>query len=143
MIYQLRYTVAASAMAITVVAIGCGTEQRPVGTTMTTSAGWVPISDATQKFAADRCEWEAACNNVGQGRKFSDSNVCLSESQRKLQSELGTAGCARAIDAGEFAECLQAVHDERCEQSLDSVTRLKACRAEKLCVQLQRGSLGG
>lgn len=143
MICQLRGVLAASAVVVAALQMGCGSEQRPVGTTMTTGARWVPIGDATDKLSAGVCEREVRCNDVGQGRKFSDYDGCVSQYHRNTQQSLEAAGCSRAIDDGELDTCLRAIQDERCDRPLDTVGRLKACRAEALCVRLQRGSLGG
>ncbi|WP_394838142.1 DUF6184 family natural product biosynthesis lipoprotein [Pendulispora rubella] len=137
MLYQLRCTLAASTMALAMVPLGCSSAPPRVGTTETTGAAWMEIDGAVHALAAARCDRQASC------RRVPDRNTCVLEGHRATQSELQAGGCAGAIDHRAYEECHEALAREPCAESLESIPQVKACRAEKLCVRLQRGSLGG
>ncbi|WP_394848665.1 DUF6184 family natural product biosynthesis lipoprotein [Pendulispora brunnea] len=133
MLYQLRFAVSTMAVAM----VACSSTPQPVGTTETTGAAWMDIDGAVHALAAARCDRQSACNRVP------DRNACVLEGHRATQTELETRGCSGAIEHRAYEECRQALAQEPCGDSRASIPQVKECRAEKLCVRLQRGSLGG
>jgi len=137
MLYQLRRTLAAATVAIATVPLGCASEPPRSSATATSGAAWLEMEDASHALAATRCDRRSACSRVA------DRTACVLEDHRTTQSELQSAGCAGAIRHRAFEGCREALEREPCAASRASIPQLSACRAEKLCVQLQRGSFGG
>ena len=102
---------------------------------MTTSTNWIANDDGVRRLASERCTREVECNNVGKDRKYADHDACMRELQHDIGIDLRTNECPRGLDGRAFDECLTAVHDEKCANPFDAVTRLRTCRTGKLCIR--------
>jgi hypothetical protein len=95
-----------------------------------------PAASASGSIAAARCDREVKCNRVGVHGKYASRGACVAELKRDIRSDLTSDACANGVREKELNDCLQAIRDEQCSNALDLdvVLRLKACRADNLCV---------
>jgi hypothetical protein len=104
-------------------------------TTRTTSFNPpAPISPASiDAIALARCDREDHCSNIGDGRKFANRDACVSQFQAKGDNDLTTSACPAGIDTPKLQACLDEIRTERCDNPLDTIGRLTACRVDALC----------
>ena len=118
--------------------VACAHEQdnrSPATTTTTTGArSNAPISQSViDAIASARCDREVTCNNVGTDKKWSNRQACISEVRGKQLNELTEASCPKGVDQTQYDKCLADIKGERCENALDTLSRLAACRTSALC----------
>jgi len=92
-------------------------------------------ASAVTSLAAERCDREARCKNIGAKEKYKSRAECLSELERDKRDDLNSDVCPGGIRQKELNDCLQAIHDEACGNPLDALTRLTACRSGNLCAK--------
>jgi len=92
-------------------------------------------SSAVTSLAAERCDREARCNNIGAKEKYKTRADCIAEMQRDKRDDLNSDVCRGGIRQKELNDCLQAIHEESCGNPLDALTRLNACRTGNLCAK--------
>jgi hypothetical protein len=83
-----------------------------------------------------RCARELRCENIGKDKKFESVAICRSELTKKGDDMLDAKECPRGIDSKELGECLAEVKNEDCNNPLDTLERLAACRASDLCLNV-------
>ena len=108
-----------------------------VGTTTVTGADLGALSSdlAVQRISAARCDRETACNNVGADKHFVDHDSCLRAIRSKLGTDLEPSACPRGIDAEATDRCMEAIRTESCNNPVDTLSRLAACRTSDLCLK--------
>jgi len=92
-------------------------------------------SSAVTSLAAERCDREARCKNIGAKEKYKTRADCIAELERDKRDDINSDVCRGGIRQKELNECLQAIHDEACNNPLDAITRLNACRTGNLCAK--------
>jgi hypothetical protein len=92
-------------------------------------------ASALASLATERCDREARCKNIGDKEKYRTRAECMTEMQRDKRDDLNSDVCPGGIRQKELADCLQAIREENCNNPLDSLTRLNACRAGNLCAK--------
>jgi hypothetical protein len=107
------------------------------GTTTVTGAnvGSIANDQAINRIVAARCAREATCNNIGVDKRFTDRNVCSQKLQNDMRDDLSTGDCPRGVDQKELNECLEAIQKEDCNNPIDAISRLAACRTSDLCLK--------
>lgn len=110
-------------------------EEKTGSTTITgANVGAVANDLAVQRIVAARCAREAACNNVGSDKHFVSHDVCVQEIRDKMRNDLKASECPKGIDAKELDDCMEAIHKESCNNPIDVISRLAACRTSGLCL---------
>jgi hypothetical protein len=104
-----------------------------VGTTPMTDKTTANNEQALTAIATSRCERENRCNNVGAGKKWASVETCRSDLMTKGRDELSAAECPGGIVQKELQECLGEIQNENCNNPLDKLGRLAACRSSDLC----------
>jgi hypothetical protein len=106
------------------------------GTTTVTGADTRGLSNplAIDRIVAARCQRETACNNVGSGKHFASQETCTRELRTKVGDDLKASECPRGIDKKELDECLQAIQAESCNNPIETISRLAACRTSDMCL---------
>jgi hypothetical protein len=92
-------------------------------------------SSAVTSLAAERCDREVRCNNIGAKEKYKTRADCIAELERDKRDDLNTDVCPGGIRQKELGDCLKAIRDESCGNPLDRITRLAACRSGNLCAK--------
>lgn len=107
------------------------------GTTTVTGAnvGTVNNEGAIDRIVAARCAREAACNNVGADKHFATRDACSVKLKADMRDDLNAKDCPRGIDAKELNECLVEIKNEDCNNPIDMIGRLAACRTSDLCLK--------
>jgi hypothetical protein len=107
------------------------------GTTTVTGAnvGAVNNEGAIDRIVAARCAREAACNNVGADKHFTTRDACSVKVKSDMRDDLNAKDCPRGIDAKELNECLVEIKNEDCNNPIDMIGRLAACRTSDLCLK--------
>jgi hypothetical protein len=90
---------------------------------------------AVTKIASARCDREVRCNNVGYKQKYSSRDDCDVRMQADKRDEVNSTQCPVGIDKKQLDACLTSIRDESCNNPLDTVGRLVACRSSSLCVK--------
>ncbi|WP_394830278.1 DUF6184 family natural product biosynthesis lipoprotein [Pendulispora rubella] len=139
--HPFRFAVMATTIAVC--QLGCSTAPPPDATTAKANPTWVPIDEAVHRLAAERCNRESSCTGAGGDHKYANGDACIHEIYQSTKAEYASTPCSLAIENRRLEDCIDAVHDKGCSNTLEKVTRIPACRAESLCVQLSRGSMGG
>ncbi|WP_437621785.1 DUF6184 family natural product biosynthesis lipoprotein [Sorangium sp. So ce1151] len=93
----------------------------------------VPVGSAVDSIVQARCDREARCNNVGQGREYSSADACSNNIRSEWRDELTFGECPGGIDAKELNECLEGIRNEGCGNPFDTLGRVVACRSSDLC----------
>jgi hypothetical protein len=96
--------------------------------------GGVSPQAAVQSIVQSRCSREARCNNIGADRKYSSMTECTSKLTEKRSDDMNLSDCPRGISQKELDECLAEIRNEDCNNPLDSLGRLAACRSSDLCM---------
>ena len=89
---------------------------------------------AVQAIAEARCSREARCNNIGADHKYQTVAECKSKISADRSENLNVWDCPRGIDKKELDECMEAIGKEDCNNPLDSLSRVAACRSSDLCL---------
>jgi len=139
--HPLRCAVLATTLAVC--QFGCSSEPHPADATAKANPTWVPIDQAVHQLAAERCTRESSCTNAGGEHKYASGDACMHEIHQSTKAEFSATPCSLAIENRRLQDCIEAVHEKGCSNTLDKVMSIPACRAENLCVQLSRGSMGG
>lgn len=110
---------------------------RKPGTTTVTGAnvGAVSNESAIDRIVAARCARESACNNVGSDKRFTTRDVCTQKVRTDMRDDLSAKDCPRGIDQKELNECLTSIQKEDCNNPIDMIGRLAACRTSDLCLK--------
>jgi hypothetical protein len=107
------------------------------GTTTVTGAnvGTVSNESAINRIVAARCAREAACNNLGTDKRFTSRDLCSQQLRSDMRDDLSAKDCPRGIDQKELDECLTEIQNENCNNPIDMIGRLAACRTSDLCLK--------
>ena len=117
--------------------VGVNVDKPNVDTTTVTGAnvGAVNNENAIARIVAARCAREAACNNVGADKRFTSGEVCTQKVKADMRDDLNAKDCPRGIDQKELNECLTEIKNENCNNPIDMIGRLAACRTSDLCLK--------
>lgn len=96
------------------------------------------LTDARARYAEARCERENGCNNIGQGRRYTNREACVTTASAERFASWDSDDCTRTgVDAAKLGDCLNAVRAQSCGNPVDDVARVTACRGAAVC-----GTLG-
>jgi hypothetical protein len=108
-----------------------------VGTTTVTGAAWGSLSNdlAIERIVAARCARESSCNNVGADKHFVNHDLCARELRSRIGDDLKPSECPRGIDAAAVEKCMESIRNESCNNPIDTISRLAACRTSDMCLK--------
>jgi hypothetical protein len=111
------------------------TTQDP-GTTTVTGANVSLTNEAAVGWIVEaRCTREATCNNVGADKRYGNRDSCVSKLRADMKDDLNTRDCPKGIDRKELDECLAEIRTEGCNNPIEKIERLAACRTSDLCLK--------
>jgi Family of unknown function (DUF6184) len=90
---------------------------------------------ALASIATARCDRELRCKNIGPNEKYLSTSECVSKLQNDKRSDINAQECPGGISDKALTSCLQAVREEDCNNPLDAISRLTACRTGNLCIE--------
>lgn len=112
-------------------------DNKPGETTITGArVAGVSNEGAINRIIAARCQREATCKNIGSDKHFTSYDVCAKELRSKVQDDLKASECPKGIDGKELDECMEAIRTESCNNPIDTISRLAACRTSDLCLKV-------
>jgi hypothetical protein len=119
---------------------GAGSPNAPgerVGVTTVTGADLGSLSNelAVERIVAARCARETACNNIGSDKHFVDYAICAREIRSRMATDLHASECPRGIDATALDKCVETIRTESCNNPIDTIQRLAACRTGEMCLK--------
>jgi hypothetical protein len=132
---------------LTVAAAGCnrdrvdrdrlGRSEDRSGTTTVTGASVARVGNQTavDRIVAARCAREASCNNVGPNKHWESGANCTQKVSSDMRDDLNARDCPGGIDEKELNECLESIRSENCNNPIDTISRLAACRTSDLCMK--------
>ena len=91
---------------------------------------------AIERIASARCARETACNNVGSDKHFVSPGVCMRELRTRMGDDLRASECPRGIDSEALDKCLETIRSESCNNPIETIQRLAACRTSDLCLKV-------
>ncbi len=104
--------------------------------TTTTSSAAVNTDGAAARIAAARCAHEAACNRIGEGRRFGTNEACALEYTASARQDLDRRACRTSIESSQLDACVAALRGESCDP-LDTLGRMKVCSPDALCAKAE------
>jgi hypothetical protein len=87
---------------------------------------------AVSSIATARCDRELRCKNIGPNEKYLSTSECVAKLQNDKRTDINAQDCPAVSDKA-LTSCLQSIRDEDCNNPLDAVSRLTACRSGNLC----------
>jgi hypothetical protein len=119
--------------------VGCKDERKyDVGHTTTTTGAAVASTsndNAVSRIVASRCAREAACNNVGVDKHYQNEAGCTAKLRSDMKNDLNAKDCPYGVDVKELNECLEAIRKEDCNNPIDAISRIGACRTSDMCLK--------
>lgn len=109
-------------------------ERQAIGGGPRTSSS-MSADDASVWVAATRCEREMRCDKIGPAAKYKSYDDCLAALQKDRSNDLSTRACPSGVSQLGLQMCLQAIREEKCTSTLDTITRVNACSVDKFCQQ--------
>jgi Family of unknown function (DUF6184) len=107
------------------------------GTTTVTGAQMASTSQDTaiSRIVAARCAREATCNNIGMDKRYTSPDVCSQKLRMDMKNDLGAKDCPNGIDHKGLEKCLAEIKAESCNNPMEMIERLAACRTSDLCIK--------
>jgi hypothetical protein len=90
---------------------------------------------AIARIVAARCARELTCNNIGSDKKFASQDICAQKIRVDMKDDLNATDCPGGVDQKELDECLAQIKSEDCNNPIDKIERLGACRTSDMCLK--------
>jgi hypothetical protein len=110
-------------------------EEKPQETTLTSaSVDMVSTSVATDRIAAARCAREVMCSSLGGiDQPFVSHDSCVRDYAGRLRADVAEMRCPPLVERQGVEVCLREIGNESCNNPVDAIERLQACRTSTLC----------
>ncbi len=95
-----------------------------------TSSASDPI---VMRIATRRCARDLACERIGAGRRYEDTQACLASVGSAVHRDVGIERCPQGIDEGAVRACTSAIEAEPCDAAPIDGAGPNACRRGVLC----------
>jgi len=101
-----------------------------------TTAATAQNSSAVASITQARCDREARCNNIGNGKKYESRDECVMKTRTDWRDDLNARECPNGVVSSQLASCVSQIKDENCTNVVEKLETMMACRTADLC---QRG----
>jgi hypothetical protein len=81
-----------------------------------------------------RCNHEATCNAIGQGKAYDDFEVCTQQVSRDANETLQAEACPNGVNTFQLSSCVTDLQDQKCDAPVQSVDHVDSCTRTKLCI---------
>jgi Family of unknown function (DUF6184) len=98
-------------------------------------AGSVTNDKAMKGLVSARCTREERCKNIGTNKHYADKAACEREIGHDMKDDLSPKECPRGIKESQLNKCLESIQKEDCNNPIDKIGRLLACRSGELCLK--------
>ena len=114
--------------------VACNHENVPTPVTTTGAPGVVPNAEAIQQLTTAQCGRARDCNEIGGRHKYADEEACRREYHHDLQADLRPNECPGGIREHKLSNCLQEIHNSKCGNLIDRISRITTCRSGAMCI---------
>jgi len=129
----VRYVMPALCAAVL---FACNHERDQGSTTVTgASAASVPNARAVSQIADRQCAREVVCNNIGADRRYVSRDACVQKTNADTMSDLNVNDCPAGISQEGLDACVAAITAQSCNNIIDKLERVAACRTGALCLK--------
>jgi len=90
---------------------------------------------SVERIADARCDHEQKCNNIGKGQKYESRDDCKHKLASDTSKDLNATSCPKGLDQDALNRCVNAINDEQCSVSLDTLSRMADCRTGAICMK--------
>ncbi len=90
---------------------------------------------AVERIADARCDHEQKCNNVGKGQTYASREECKQKLVSDTSNDLNATSCPKGLDQDALNRCVNAINNEGCSVSLDTLSRMADCRSGAICMK--------
>jgi hypothetical protein len=88
------------------------------------------------RLSSARCDREAACGNVGDGKSYASRQVCMDKLRGDTANDINSYQCPRGVDDAAVQDCLRAIGGEECgAHPIEAITRMDKCRSGAMCMK--------
>lgn len=101
-----------------------------------TGAG-IPKTEILGRVLSAYCDRESVCNHVGEGKRWSSTQACETETRPGVLARIDATACERGVQASALAVCLTTLRDRACDDGRPAEA-LPECAAERLCLDVPR-----
>jgi len=92
------------------------------------------VGGTVDRLTAARCDREQACNNIGDGKKYSSRHVCMDQVHGSIANDVNSYECPSGLDDSAVNQCLNATTNEECGvHPMEALSRLDKCRSGSMC----------
>ncbi|HEX5100165.1 MAG TPA: DUF6184 family natural product biosynthesis lipoprotein [Polyangiaceae bacterium] len=110
-----------------------GTLDRTTDPAHPTPAATAQNASAVSSITQARCEREARCNNIGNGKKFESRDECVTKTRADWRDDLNARECPNGVVSSQLASCVSQIKDENCSNVVEKLETVLACRTADLC----------
>lgn len=119
---------------------GCDRDRERAGTSTTTTVTGANVASlntdtAVGRLVDARCAREMSCNSVGPDKKYASRDVCTQKMKGDMQMDLNASECPNGIGQEDLDRCVTAIRNESCNNPIEKIERLSACRTSELCMK--------
>jgi hypothetical protein len=118
-----------------------GSSQYRGGAASTMPGGTMPggapdVRTGLHAISMARCQREMKCGTVGpeDGKKFSSEDECVAKLDQEGSQDLTPDNCPNGMDPTKLQGCVASIKNEDCNNPLDTLDRMAACRSSTLCM---------
>jgi len=90
---------------------------------------------SVERIADARCDHEQKCNNIGPKQTYASREDCKQKLLSDTSSDLNAKSCPRGLDQDALNRCVNAINNEQCSVSLDTLSRMADCRSGAICMK--------
>jgi Family of unknown function (DUF6184) len=90
---------------------------------------------SVERIADARCDHEQKCNGIGQGQTYASREDCKQKLVSDTSNDLNATSCPHGLDQDALNRCVNAISNEQCSVSLDTLSRMADCRSGVICMK--------
>ncbi len=90
-------------------------------------------ADVIHRLAEEMCRREAACNAIGEGKRYRTEETCMADQSSRAPATVSRWGCTPTRAQPGLEDCLAAIRSERCESPLPRADGIPACGSRAVC----------
>jgi uncharacterized protein DUF6184 len=113
--------------------LGACSSNPPATTPAMQRAARTQTAAATASLAQARCEREQRCNDIGENKKYSSNEDCLTRVRNDWRGDLNAKECPAGVNQVRLDQCLTSVKQEECGHPFETLDRLATCRSGAMC----------
>ena len=120
---------------VTLLAVGAllmGACEKDKPAPLVPAAGTVAaVDNATNEVADARCDREQRCNEIGESKKYSTREHCLTVMRKEATDDF--SDCKKGVDQEDLRECLTEIANQDCSGLFSGFDEYVSCGMDDLC----------